>query len=344
MRQLATIQKITSILPHNNADSLEVARVLGWVVVVKKGEFKVGDLCVYCEVDSILPEKPEFEFLRQSKFRIKTVRLRGQISQGICFPLSIIESFSPDRYADGLNVGDDVTEFLGITKYDPEVYLNNGGIGAARVSNFPGFFPKTDEVRVQGIPSLLTNKCGTLCYITEKLDGSSFSLFVKSGELGICSRNMRVDLSPENESNVFYQMYKKYVENNPVVLGNLDEAVIQGEVIGPKIQGNPYKLAEPELRIFSVYDLIENRYLNWSAVEAASNILGASTVPLLKEFYRLPDNVDELVELSKGKSILNNKVDREGIVIRSWAHVPSPHKKLDYLSFKVINPEFLLGH
>ena len=98
MRKLASIQKIKAIQPIEGADAIDHASVLGWQLIVKKNEFNVGDLCVYCEIDSLLPEKPEFEFLRPRKMRIQTIRLRGQISQGICFPLSILPA-----QPDGLN-------------------------------------------------------------------------------------------------------------------------------------------------------------------------------------------------------------------------------------------------
>ena len=118
MRKLASIQKIVSLEPIKDADKIEKATVLGWeLVVAKKDNFKVGDLVVYCEVDSILPDKPEFEFLRERKFRIKTIKLRGQVSQGICFPLSILPKA---KY----NEGEDVTEVFGARKYDPWRSLN----------------------------------------------------------------------------------------------------------------------------------------------------------------------------------------------------------------------------
>src|ERR1035441_5714277 len=95
MNNLATIQKILEIRPHNNADALEIAKVLGWQVVVKKGEFKAGDLVVYIVIDTVLPERAEFEFLRTKHFRIKPIRLRGEESAGICFPLNILPNYTP---------------------------------------------------------------------------------------------------------------------------------------------------------------------------------------------------------------------------------------------------------
>lgn len=93
MRKLAHVEKIASIQPIDGADRIEVATVLGWQVVVKKDEFKVGDLCIYIEIDSVLPEIEDFEFLRDKKFRIKTQKLRGQISQGLILPLDALNNF-----------------------------------------------------------------------------------------------------------------------------------------------------------------------------------------------------------------------------------------------------------
>lgn len=118
MRKLASIQRILALDKIENADAIAKATVLGWQLVVKKDEFQVGDLCVYCEIDSLMPEREEFEFLKPRGMRIKTVRLRGQICQGICFPLSILPL--------GVEIteGLDVTEILGITKYEPPIPAN----------------------------------------------------------------------------------------------------------------------------------------------------------------------------------------------------------------------------
>lgn len=90
MRTLASIKTISDILPIESKDRIVLAMVDGWSVIVKKDEFHIGDSCVYVEIDSVLPEKPEFEFLRSKNFRIKTMKMAGVISQGICFPLSIL--------------------------------------------------------------------------------------------------------------------------------------------------------------------------------------------------------------------------------------------------------------
>src|SRR5208283_2537219 len=171
MRQLAYVETIKALSPIVGADKIEKAEVLGWELVVKKGEFQVGDLCVYCEIDSIFPELPPFEFLRSKKFRIKTVKLRGQVSQGIAFPLCVVNCVDPSFDVAKARVGDDLTDLLKITKYDPESGLDDPepeqvkkswvqrkysyykwklfGIKPIKKGSFPNDVPKTDETRVQ---------------------------------------------------------------------------------------------------------------------------------------------------------------------------------------------------
>ena len=168
MRKLASIQTVNALEPILNADAIERMRILGWWVVVKKGEFRPGDKVVYCEIDSLLPERPEFEFLRASSFKlaqtdasgatvlpagfhIKTVKLRRQVSQGICFPLSILPEGAT------LDEGADVTEQLGVRKWEPPVPV---GMGGRVKGGFPGFLPKTDETRVQVLEPVLERHRG----------------------------------------------------------------------------------------------------------------------------------------------------------------------------------------
>src|SRR5262245_31445071 len=168
MRKLASIQPVNATEPIPNADAIEKIRVLGWWAGVKKGELKPGDRVVYCEIDSLLPERAEFEFLRPNcfkpaqtdatgtvtqaaGFRIKTIKLRGQVSQGICFPLSVLpEGTATDEDAD-------VTESLAIRKWEPPQTV---GMGGRVKGSFPGFLPKTDETRVQVLEKTLKKHSG----------------------------------------------------------------------------------------------------------------------------------------------------------------------------------------
>jgi len=203
MRKLATIQQISEINLIPNADRIEVASVLGWKVVVEKGQFKVGDLCVYCEIDSILPEKPEYEFLRSKHFRIKTQKLRGQVSQGICFPINTLFGKINKSIVD-LEIGEEVTDALEIKKHMPN-------IPACLTGLVKGAFPevvcqKTDETRVQVLQDVITRYKGTKCYATEKLDGSSATYYFNKGEFGVCSRNLELK---ETADNAFWEFARK---------------------------------------------------------------------------------------------------------------------------------------
>jgi len=332
MRKLATIQKIKDLQPIPNADRIERATVLGWHVVVKKGDFQVGDYCVYCEVDSLLPEKPEFEFLRARKFRIKTVRLRKQISQGIAFPISILNGYEGVEIKEGA----DVADLIGVKKYEPPRPITMGGNVKGA---FPGFIPKTDEMRIQSVPDVLTRSenRGQRCYVTEKVDGTSATYYLKDGEFGVCSRNLELR---ESENNIHWIAARKYdIETR---LRNVDQnAALQAEIIGPKIQANKYALTEPRLMVFNLFDIDRYAYVDYEDFVAFVGKLGLETPPILRDDYILgEDDVDGLVQLSQGESILNPKIPREGIVVRSVVESRDP--EIGRLSFKVVNPEFLL--
>jgi RNA ligase (TIGR02306 family) len=337
MRKLASIQKIDTIEQIDGADAIERADILGWHVVVKKGEFEPGQLVVYTEVDSILPERPEYEFLRKccyldkngfKGFRIRTAKLRGQVSQGIAFPIDILPRGMT------VSIGMDVTDCLNIVKYDPPIPATLSGLVKG---NFPSFIPKTDETRVQAVPSVLDRHRGKEFYVTEKLDGSSMTAFLYGEEFGICSRNL--ELKP-SDNNALWQLEARYDLRGAIesMGGNL---ALQGEIIGPGIQGNKYKLKDTEFRIFNIYDIEKNEY--WDHARLVDEIIKLDyDVPV-----RVPDlgyicldhTVDEIVEMSKGKSAIAD-IQREGIVIRPTKETTDI--ELGRLSFKAINPDFLL--
>lgn len=348
MRKLASIQSVNAVEPIPNADAIERVRVLGWWVVCKKGEFKPGDPVVYCEIDSLLPELPPFEFLRKScfkpaivqggqevqraGFRIKTVRLRGQVSQGICFPLGILPAGAPTE------IDSDVTDALGIIKHDPPLPASLSG----KVKGpFPGFIPKTDETRVQVLEGVLLRNRGRTFHVTEKLDGSSFTAFWRDGAFGVCSRNLLLDEADETHG--FVKLALRL--DLPTKLAGVRERhgfdlAIQGEAIGPGIQGNRYARKEIELRVFTLFDISGHRLLSRDESVARMAELGLTAVPDLGTL-ELNHGVDELVEFAAGASVLNPLVPREGVVLRP------PTEEIDpdlggRLSFKVINPQFLL--
>lgn len=348
MRKLASIQQISHIEPIPKADAIERARLLGWWLVIKKGEFAVGDKVVYCEVDSLLPERPEFEFLRAgcfkaaildgevvvqpAGFRIRTVKLRGQVSQGICFPLSILPAAAPTE------IDSDVTEALGIHKWEPPLPV---GMSGRVKGHFPGFLSKTDETRIQILEPVLERHRGRTFYVTEKVDGTSFSAFLRKGEFGICSRNLWMDET--DETNILARITKTLQLREKLELMREKfgfEPAIQGEVIGPGIQGNKYGLSQVDLLVFNVLDLAEQRLVDHEFMLESLEAVGLKSVPQLGTIV-LDHTVDELVEFSIDTSVLNGKVQREGVVLRTLA------EEFDFdlggrLSFKVINPKFLL--
>ena len=326
-RKLASIQIIRNIQPIENADNIERVDILGWHLVAKKEEFEIGDKCIYCEVDSVLPDRPEFEFLKSKNFRIKTIKLRGQISQGICFPLSIIDSY----FGVELKEGDGLTEFLGVTKYEIPVSVTMSG----KVKNtFPDFLPKTDEIRIQSVPEILERYRNTICYVTEKVDGCSITVYLRDGEFNVASRRMVYLDTPEN---IWWQIsHKLDLENRLKSLGK--NIAIQGEVLG-NIQGNKYKLKENRVLWFNAFDIDNQEYLPFVRFIDLIKDLGLETVPILETNFILDKTVDELVEYSKGVSKLFN-IYREGVVIRPLTE--KQDNDIGRLSFKVVNPDFLL--
>jgi RNA ligase (TIGR02306 family) len=332
-RKLASVQVVNAVEPIEGADAIEKIRVQGWWVVVAKGAYQVGDRVVYCEIDSFLPEREEFEFLRgrcfreatpdrPAGFRIKTVRLRGQISQGIVFPVSILGD------EPWMEEGADVTALLGILKF--ELPCTGGYISGQSKGSFPAFLSKTDEVRVQNMTRELRHCAGRLFSITEKLDGTSFTAFWRLGEFGVCSRNLLLDEGDEN--GMLIEVARRLGVKEKLQEFGFDVAV-QGEVVGPGIQGNKYGLKERMLYVFNVIDLRDGGHLPVHVAER----FGFQIVPQLGAL-ELNHAIDELVEISCGKSVLNPKTEREGIVMRT------ADTSGGRLSFKVINPNFLLKY
>jgi hypothetical protein len=375
MRKLATIQKVISIDPIPNADQIERATILGWEVVVKKGELKAEDMVVYCEIDSVLPDLPEFEFLRQSKFRIRTIRLRGQISQGIAFPLSILNGKKFKVEEDY-----DVTELLGITKYEPHqqttkegrqqrdkfvfpdwfpVFLRRFLVKKLPVlanwicrilphttiaKTWPSFFPKTDETRVQVLQCVLSKYVGTKCYVTEKVDGSSISVYKKGKDFGVCSRNLDIKKDPSNK------FWKVVIDANiEQKLNRISgDIVLQGELLGEGVQGNKYKLKGTAIWWYNAWNVKERKYYSYLELVAILDELGLPIVPVLNYNYELSAIIPDLVEMSKGYSVINPQILREGIVIRPLIETIDFEfiKRLPSgrISFKAVNPLFLLKY
>lgn len=323
---LASIQKVLEVHPIENADAIERIKVLGWQLVAKKEEFAPGDLCVYCEIDSILPEKPEFEFLRARHFRIKTIKLRGVLSQGIAFPLSFLP-------AGEWKEGDDVTELIGVLKYEKPVPLNMKGIVKG---SFPSYVPKTDEVRVQSVPEVVNELVNAPLYITVKLDGTSATYAHKNGEFDVCSRNLSLK---EDETNIYWKLAAKYdLLNKLKQKGNY---ALQVELCGPGIQKNPAGLKEVDIFAFNVFNIDEARYLDFEEFTAFCSECGVPVVPVIDARVVFKElTLEELLEMAKGVYD-GTKTAREGIVIRPVKETYSEAIK-GRLSVKVCSNDYLL--
>jgi RNA ligase (TIGR02306 family) len=331
-RKLASIRKISDIQPIENADMIELAIVDGWKVVVAKNvNHKVGDLVVYCEIDSFLPIKEEFEFLRKGSykkmvdgtegFRLRTIKLRGQVSQGLILPIHTLPLLEM------VHEGQDVTEMLGIVKYEPPI----PAVLAGKVKGlFPSFLRKTDEERIQNLSGEIENWKDKTFYVTEKLDGSSATFYYKDGEFGVCSRNLEL---LETEDNTFWKFARQVDLENK--MRDFDVNIsLQGELIGEGIQGNPYKIKGQTVRFFNLFDIDLQEYHSLSMFKGVCNRFGVDMVPILNEHFEMFNTVEDILEYAEGKSVLNPNFDREGVVIRSLDRK---------ISFKAISNKFLLN-
>lgn len=361
MRQLASIQRITDIQPIEGADAIDVASVLGWKVVVKKGEFQVGDLAVYVEIDSVVPDEPEYRFLwkfaeqRPNNFRVKTIKLRGQVSQGILFPMSIVtcktcenmdqsDSCLDAQYGhDCLLVkfvgqeGDDLTEALGITKYEAPLPRGADDIDG----QFFDGVPKTDEDRVQSRHDLLAALQGRPYYISVKCDGASMTVAMHDSRVKVASRNYRLTDTPDSA------YWRAARGSNGLIDMIVDQPwlAVQGELVGPGIQNNRLGLSEHYFVVFDIFDRhIEygppgdchegNRYLSLDEIRALQDDWGFHTVGIVETGDSFAYTQDELLALAEGK-YPNTTNEREGIVIRN-------NDAGDRVSFKAISNRYLL--
>jgi RNA ligase (TIGR02306 family) len=336
-RKLASVRKITNLTPIEGADKIELATIDAWKVVVAKDvNHKVGDMVIYCEIDSFLPIKEEFEFLRKSSykkmsdgiegFRLKTIKLRGQVSQGLILPMSVVEYTNVQ-----FEVGMDVTNLLGVTKYEPPIPAELAG----KVKGlFPSFLRKTDEERIQNLSSEYEsykekNKEDVKFYVTEKLDGSSATFYIKDGVFGVCSRNLEL---LETEGNSFWRVARELkLEESLVSLGK--NICLQGELIGESVQGNPYKIKGQTVRFFNGFNIDAQENIPFLEFVELTQKMNLTTVPILDYDFTLSETVENMLEYADKKSELNSNLDREGIVVRSYDRT---------ISFKVISNKFLL--
>ena len=344
MRKLASIQKIKAVMPIPDADILELVQVLGWKCVGGKGEFHVGDMVVYFEIDSFLPICEEFEFLRKSSyksndfmgegFRLKTMKFRGEISQGLCLGINKLSKLQGMAVEEGM----DVTEILGVREWEmPE----RAGSGGTMIGDRPGYIPKTDETRIQSAPELLNEFKGLPYYITTKMDGSSHSIGVRDGEISFTGHNFTYKDDGKStfvehvKASGIPEKMKAYADEH-----GLSTIVLQGEWCGEGIQKNRLKLKKPEWFVFTAR--IDDKRTDLTTLREICEYVGCQMVPVEEEgddlLARYPD---ESALLERAEGVGYNGTTREGIVIRPVTPVHS-YILSGPLSMKVINNKYLM--
>lgn len=366
MRKLVTVRKVDAINPIPDADKIEVATVGGWKVVINKGALNVGDLAAFFEIDSFLPNWPEFQFLGkpttfngQEGFRLRTVKLRKQISQGLLLPLSDFAQFDNIKFEEG----QDITDYLEVVKWERPAARQPNNQQAK--GTFPYFIQKTDEERVQNIPMSELEKYKSDWFVeTVKLDGSSMTVFVHSKEevlevkdgfeltqqfpyTGVCSRNQELK---EIEGNSFWDTAKKYgITERLITFFNKHERciAIQGELYGEGIQNNPWKISGKKFAVFNIWSIDDQRYLSPSEVVdiiEELNLYKVEAEPLqhvpvvregiLGEMFELTHEAilaraDEIYDMIAGRPT-------EGFVYKLDS------RTVPYYSFKAISNKYLL--
>lgn len=351
-RKLASIQKIKSVEPifhpsDGSLTSLELVKFegIGWQCVAKAGEFKVGDLAVYIEISTVVPEdEPAFEFLRSKKFKVKTVRLCGVLSQGLALPMSTLFSMWPElleiddaEFDAEFLPGKDVTELIGVTRWEPPVDVRINGTG--RVRTFPSeVVPRTDEERVQSFPHILDHFRGMNVVATLKHDGTSATYFwdVEQDRLRVCSRNME---KMDPDESVYWQVVKTQPDIERICREN-PMLVFQGEITGPGIQKNRMGRKQPVFTLFNVFDRDDGNYIPQYYAKFLLDGYDLPWVETVCEWSEFDATMEELLELAKG-FYPGTKNPREGIVLR-----PLMEEKFVYvlggrLSCKVINNDYL---
>ena len=334
-RKLATIRKIAEVKSIPDADKICAYRVDGWWVVDSVGKYEKDQLVVFLEVDSFVPhelapflskgkEPREFEGVKGE--RLRSVRLKKQISQGLFLPLQTVFELPSTTNCDV--EGADVTEVLGIVKWERP--MNAQLAGMAR-GNFPSLVPKTDQERIQNLTREFADYQLDSWSITEKLDGSSCTFYLDADDVfHVCSRNL--DLK-EDEANSFWKVARKFNIEDIMRRNFMKGMAIQGEMIGEGIQGNQYKV-QLDFYVYDMYNTATGQYILPAQLKAACEKLGLKHVPIIGEVARIDDyTISSILEHAEGKSLLNGS-EREGLVFKS----NTVHDR----SFKAINNKWLL--
>lgn len=346
-RKMAWIAKIEEVKSIPNADKICAYQVGGWWVVDQVGKYTAGELAVYCTIDAFIPTaiapfltKPgqyakTYEGIEGEKLR--TIRLKGQFSQGLLLPLSLaVEKFEDSKYDEGQELGEffvpgtDVSELLGIKQYEEPLAANLAGMAKGI---FPSCVPKTNQERIQNLSAELAEwkTQGLTWTITEKCEGSSFTAFINEGEFNVCSRNLMLK---EDADNTLWATANKYdLKNKMAALGR--NIAVQAELLGPGVQGNIYKLSKHMLAVFDIFDIDAKQYMSPADCKQMIDLLGLTSVPVLNSTVSLADySMEDLIKMADGQSVMGLLgCKREGLVWKCNER---------RMSFKVISNSYLI--
>jgi RNA ligase (TIGR02306 family) len=335
-RKLASIKRIAEIRLIPGANQICSYRVDGWWVVDKLFAHSVGDLVVYLEVDSWVPHSlapflsgctAPREFNGVKGERLRTVRLRGQLSQGLLLNRQVVL----DRIGE-ISEGMDVGDLLGIQKWEAPIPAQLAG---EMKGAFPSFIRKTDQERIQNLVQELQdwNARDLTWEVTEKLDGSSGTFYMRDGEFGACSRNLELR---EIDTNTFWKVARQ-ARLEEILRADGRNLALQGEVIGEGIQGNRYGIKGHDFYVFDIYDIDAGRYLVSDARQQFCAQHGLKHVPVIETARQLGGkDVDALLQLAEGPTVMSSAkkgTEREGYVYKC--------RELE-ASFKTISNRFLL--
>ena len=348
VRKMASIQEVNGVYPIEGADKICQYGINGWRVVDQVGKYKVGDKVIFCEVDSFIPSTIAPFLTKTGHFpkvfngvegeKLRTIRLRKALSQGLILPINsdetgdylMIMDDEAGEYSVAVEIGMDVSEILGIQKWEaPPEFTSADARGS-----FPSFIIKTDQERVQNCYGDVKKFFDTENWeVTEKCEGSSMTVYFRDGDFGVCSRNL--DLK-ESEDNTFWKMALELdLKNKLTKLGK--NIAIQGELCGPGVQGNIYNLTKHMFFVFDVFNIDKFEYYEPYQRRALTDILGLTDVPVLMGQIVLEGKTrDELLAAADGQSVLGMiGCLREGVVYKA-----NSEKRI---SFKCVSNAYLLG-
>lgn len=332
--KLASIETVRNVRRHPNADRLDLTEILGWQTITKRGEFQPGDRCVFVVIDTILPPAPWSAFLADKKasdkpIRLRTVKLRGEFSQGLALPLSVLP-----EHVQGWQDGADVGGELGIKKYEKDIPAILSGEAKA---TFPTHIaPRTDEDNGLSHTDIVYSMRMEDIDVTLKLDGSSCTIIYNHAEgiVHVCSRNLSL---VENEKNGFWRAARDLKFDKDAFFPGYDgNIILQGELMGPGVQGNQLELSKPTLYLYQLRTQ-HGGWFPYSQLMFHAETLGAKVVPLIVKMMAGDWTLDKLQHLADGQVLPNGK-PAEGIVVRPTITQSGGHGRP--LGFKIINRNY----